>query len=145
MILPNTTLGITFACFDGPDAQFSLAQTDREILRDEVYHRLICDRVLGDSDEAQSFGRDVRRLAGAKMSTADIAELGPTLSAMLQQSGRVEHADVTVTKTTPSPGLIHLTFAVSVTARNPITGDVGDAFDFLFLLTPDTFGQIGAS
>ncbi len=145
MSLPNTTLGITFACFDGPDAMFRLAQSDREIMRDEVYHRLTCDTVLGDSDAAQSFGRDVRRYAGAKMSDTDVKELGPALSAVLQQSGRVEFADVTVTRTKPRPDLQHLTFAVSVAARNPVTGDTGETFDFLFLLTPDTFEQIGAT
>jgi hypothetical protein len=134
----TTRLGVTFACRDDFDAQFRLAQTDREIIGDEVYHRLTADRVTGDSEEAQNFGRDVRRLAGARMSDTEVAELGPTLSAILQRSGRVETADVTVTKTTPSPGLIALQFAVSVTAVT------GDTFDFLFLLTPDTFEQIGA-
>ena len=144
MTLPSTTLGITFACLDGPDAQFRLAQTDEEILRDEVYHRLTTDSVIGDSADAQNFGRDVRRYAGARMSSSDVAELGPTLSAVLQQSGRVEYADVEVTRTRPRPDLQHLTFAVTVRARHPATGDVGDAFTFLFLLTPDTFEQIGA-
>ena len=145
MTLPIVTLGITFACLTGPDARFSVAQTDREIMGDEVYHRLTTDTVLGDSDEAQSFGRDVRQYAGARLTKTEIAELGPTLSAVLQQSGRVEFADVTVTATRPRPDLQHLTFAVSVTARDPVTGEVGDSFDFLFLLTPDTFEQIGAS
>lgn len=145
MTIPTTTLGITFACLDGPDAQFRLAQTDGEIMRDEVYHRLTADSVLGDSDAAANFGRDVRRYAGAKMSLADVAELGPSLSAVLQQSPRVEYADVTVTRTRPRPDLQHLTFSVVVAARNPITGDVGDTFSFLFLLTPDTFEQIGAA
>lgn len=144
MSLPATMLGITIACFDGPDAQFRIAQTDEEILRDEVYHRLTTDSVVGDSPEAKNFGHDVRRYAGARLSATAEAELGPTLSATLQQSGRVEYADVTVTSERPSPDLLHLTFSVTVRARHPVTGDVGDSFVFLFLLTPDTFEQIGA-
>jgi hypothetical protein len=139
MILPNVTLGYVFACLDGPDASFRLAQSDREILRDEVYHRLTTDSVIGEGPAAENFGKDVRGLLGGKLTDGDIEELGPTLAAVLQQSERIATALVDVTRTRLRPDLIHLSFAVTVTAVTGVT------FDFLFLLTPDTFEQIGAT
>lgn len=135
----STTLGNTFACFTDVTGRFALAQTDEEILRDEVYHRLTTDTVLGDTDTARSFGFNVRQRLGARMSDDDIASLGPMLAAMLQRSGRVDSADVECKRLAGAPGLLSLSIAVSVIAVT------GETFAFLFQLSGSTFEQVGAS
>ncbi len=135
----TTTLGVTFACFRGFTSQFDIAQIDEQILRDEVFHRLTTDTVLGDSEDAASFGYDVRRRLGARMTDEEIAGLGPLLSSVLQRSGRVDSADVIVTRVATTGPLLSLLIAVSVVA---ITGET---FSFLFKLTGSTFEQVGNS
>ncbi len=130
-------LGNTFACFRGFTSQFAVATTDEQIIRDEVYHRLTTDSVLGASPEASDFGFNVSRNLGAEMSDDDIASLGPMLSAVLQRSGRLDSADVKVTRLDSVPGILSLSIAVSVVAVT------GDTFDFLFRLTGSTFEQVG--
>jgi hypothetical protein len=122
-----------------------VATTDEQILRDEVYHRLTTDRVLGfDEDgnytaDAASFGDDVRKLAGAAMSDDALAALGPRFSAMLQRSGRIDTADVTVATGPVVDGETSLDFSVSVVAAD------GAPYDFLFRLTGTTFVNVGVT
>lgn len=137
--MSSTSLGITFACFRGMTSQFDVATTDEQILRDEVFHRLTTDTVLGDSEDAASFGYDVRKRLGARMTDEEIAGLGPMLSAVLQRSGRVDAADVVVTRIMTTGPLLSLLISVSVIA---ITGET---FSFLFRLTGSTFEQVGNS
>ncbi len=132
-------LGVTFACFRGLGARFQVATTDEEIIRDEVFHRLTTDTVLGDSDEARSFGLDVRRRLGARMSDDDVASIGPMLSAVLQQSGRLDSADVVVTRLPSTTVLLSLSFAVTVVTTS------ADTFSFLFQLTGSNFEQVGTT
>jgi hypothetical protein len=120
--------------------RFDVAKTDEEILRDEVFHRLTTDSVLGDTDEAKDWGFDCRRRLGARMTKDDVEALGPLLSAVLQRSGRIDSADVRVTQLdAPAPGMLSLQIAVSVTAVT------GDTFSFLFRLTGSTFEQVGVT
>lgn len=135
----TTTLGLTFACLFDLTARFAVATTDRQIAYEEVFHRLTTDSVLGDTDEATDFGFDVRTRLGADMSDDDIAGLGPMLSGVLQRSGRLDSADVVVTRGPGVPGLISLLFAVSVTLVT------GDSFSFVFKLTGSTFEQVGTT
>jgi hypothetical protein len=133
----TTTLGVTFACFRGLGPRFEVATTDEQIVRDEVFHRLTTDSVLGESDEAASFGYDVRQRLGARMTDDDVMALGPLLSAVLQRSGRIETADVKCARTPNDNGLLVLGIGVTVTIVT------GDTFSFLFLLTGSTFEQVG--
>lgn len=141
----STTLGITYACRDDCSPQFSICTTDEQILGDEVYHRLTTDRVLGfDSagnytPDAASFGDDVRKLAGAALSDSAVAALGQRYSLMLQRSGRIETADVTVTRGDSTSGEVDLYFAVDVVSSTALP------FAFLFRLTGTTFVNVGVS
>lgn len=135
----TTTLGITFACTTDFTARFAVATSDEQILRDEVLHRLTCDSVLGDTDEARGFGLDVRQNLGARMSGDDPAALGPTLAAVLQRSPRIDAADVIVTSLPSTTGMLALQFAITVTAVTGVT------FTFLFRLTGATFEQVGTT
>jgi hypothetical protein len=135
----STRLGVTFACFRGFGPRFEVATTDEQIVRDEVFHRLTTDSVLGDTPEASDFGLDVRVRLGSRMNDDDIAALGPTLSAVLQRSGRIDTADVTCTRLDSPPGLLSLQIAVSVTTV------AGDTFSFIFKLTGSTFEQVGVA
>jgi hypothetical protein len=142
MTLPATIFGVTLSCRDGFDELFSVAQTDEQIVLDDVYHRMTTDTVLGDTEEAASFGLNVFRRCGAAMSDPQIAALGPEYAAMLQGSPLVEFADVAVTRGTRTD-LIGLNFEVSVTAKSPLTGDIVGSFSFVFRLTGDTFFRVG--
>ena len=141
----STTLGITFACRDDLSPRFDIATTDEEILTDEIYHRLTTDRVLGfDVDgnytlEAAAFGDDVRKLAGAALSDADVAALGPRFAAVLQRSGRIETADVKVTAGPIVNGDVSLDFAINVVSSTDVP------FAFLFRLTGSTFTNVGVT
>lgn len=130
-------LGVTFSCFRGLTSRFALAETDEQIVLHEVFHRLTADTVQGQSEEADSFGFDVRRRLGAAMSDDDVASLGPMLSSMLQRSGRLASADVRVSRLASTPGLLSLMFAVSVMTA------AGNSFSFLFQLTGSSFEQVG--
>jgi len=143
MILPPTLLGITFACRTGLDAQFSLAQTDEQIVAEEVEHRLTCRQVLGDTDEAIDWGIDIFERCGAAMTDAEIAAFGPECAAVLQRSPVVDYADVAATKLPSAPGTISLELAVTVRPKNPVTDEVGEPLSFIFRLTPDTFYRVG--
>jgi len=142
MTLPATTLGYTFACRDGFDPSFRLAQSDEEIVADEIYHRLTTSSVLGDTPEAASWGVNIFLLCGDHMGAARLAALGPALSAALQQSPLIETADVTVTPG-PRTDLVDLAIAVDVTAKHPVTGEIAGGFTFLFALTGSTFRRVG--
>ena len=139
----STLLGLTFSCRSALTAQFEVSTTDEQIVFDEVYHRLTTDSVLGDSDDAVSWGINVFRRCGAAMSDADVAALGPEFSAMLQQSPIVEFADVAVRKSRASGGTFDLEIAVNVTPKNPATNSIGEPLSFIFLLTPTTFLRVG--
>lgn len=143
MILPKTTLGITFACRDGFTAQFSLAQTDEEIVADEVYHRMTTDRVLGDTPEALEWGSDVFRRCGATMTDGEILALGPEYAGVLQRSPLVDHADVGVTRLPSPQGTIALEFDINVTPKNPVTDETGEPLSFLFRLNAGNFFRVG--
>ena len=143
MMLPPTTLGITFACRDGLDAQFSLAQSDEEIVEDEVLHRMTTDKVLGSTPEAQDWGRNVFRRCGATLSDGENLALGPEYSEVLQRSPLIEHADVAVSKFDSTPGLIALEFAINVTPKNPVTDETGAPLSFIFRLTAANFFRVG--
>jgi len=135
----STRLGLTFACFRDFGARFETSATDEETVRDEVLHRLTTDSVLGPSPEAADWGFDVRSRLGARMSDDDIAALGPTLSAVLQKSGRIDSADVVCTRLPSTPGLLSLLIAVDVIMTS------GDTFSFVFKLTGSTFEQVGVA
>lgn len=134
----TATLGRTFACRTDLGPRFELAQTDAQILGDDVFRRLTNDSVIGDSPEAIDFGDDVRKLQGARLTDGDIAGLGPRYSAVLQRSPRILTADVTVTRMPSAPGQVALRFDVSVTS------EVGP-FDFLYELNGTTFSQVGVT
>lgn len=139
----HVSIGVTFACFDALDPSFRIAASDYEIVRDEVYHRMTTDSVIGDTDEALSWGLDVFRECGSYVDDAKVALLGPTYAAMLQGSPLIETADVTVTRGPSAPPAVDLVFTISVTPISPSTGLVGDALSFVFLLTADTFALVG--
>ncbi len=143
MTIPATKLGVTFACRDGFDASFRVATTDREIVADEVYHRMTTDSVLGDTPEAINWGKNIFRECGGTVSDAKIKLLGPTYSAVLQGSPLVEHADVVVTRASSRTDLVDLLFEASVTPKNPITDEVAASLTFIFRLTGDTFELVG--
>lgn len=134
----TTTLGITFACRTDLGARFELAQTDAQILGDDIFRRLTCDSVIGDSPEAIDFGDNVRKLYGAKLSDGEVAGLGPRYSAVLQRSPRILTADVVVTRMPAPPGQIALRLTVSVTAE-------AGPFSFIYLLNGTTFSQVGVT
>lgn len=141
----TTTLGITLACLDDCSPQFSICTTDEQILREEVYHRLTTDRVLGFDDDgnytpdAASFGDDVRKLAGASLTDSAVSALGPRYAAVLQRSGRIETADVKVTRGDIVNGEADLDFTVNVVSSTELP------FSFLFRLTGTTFVNVGVS
>lgn len=143
MMTTPASLGVTFACFDALDPSFRIAASDYEIVRDEVYHRMTTDSVIGDTDEALSWGLNVFRECGAYLSDPQVQLLGPTYGAMLQNSPLIDSADVTVTRGDSPPGIIDLVFTVDVTPINPSTGVIGDALSFVFRLNGDTFGLVG--
>lgn len=143
MILPPTTLGITFACRDGFDAQFSLAQSDAEIVIDEAYHRLTTKSVLGDTPEAIDFGINIFDRCGAAMSDGEIAAFGPECAAVLQRSPLIEHADVAATKLPSAPGTTSLELAVTATPKNPTTDEIGEPLSFIFRLNAGNFFRVG--
>lgn len=143
MILPATKLGITFACRDGFDAQFLLAQTDEQIVADEVQHRLTCRQVLGDTPEAIEWGINVFERCGAAMTDGEIAAFGPECGAVLQRSPLVEFADVEVTKLPSAKGTIALELYITVTPKNPVTDATGDGLSFIFRLNAGNFYRVG--
>lgn len=140
----TTTLGVTFGCFDDLDASFSAAKTDYQIARDEVYHRLTTDAVLGFEDDGETltqaaadFGDDVRKLAGKSLTDRQASALGLKYTAVLQHSDILSSASVVVTKTQIGIAEIELNFAVTVvTSTGPFT--------MFFLLSGTTFSQVGA-
>ncbi len=141
----STTLGITFACRTDLSPRFDIATTDEQIVTDEIFHRLTTDRVVGFdptgeyTPDAASFGDDVRKLAGAALSDADVAALGPRYAAVLQRSGRIETADVRVTAGTIVNGETSLDFAINVVSSTDVP------FAFLFRLTGTTFVNVGVT
>lgn len=132
----STTLGITFACRTDLGPRFELAQSDAEILGDDIYRRMMNDSVIGDSPEAIDYGDDVRKLMGAPLTDGDVEALGPRYSVMLQRSPRILTADVTVTRMPAATGQIALRFSVGVTSES-------GPFDFLYELNETTFTQVG--
>jgi hypothetical protein len=143
MILPSTTLGITFACGTGFDAQFSLAQTDAQIVYDEALHRLTTKSVLGDTADAIEFGIDVFERCGAAMTDPEIAAFGPECAAVLQRSPVIETADVEAVRRASTPGTIALDLFVNVTPKNPTTDEPGEPLSFIFRLNAGNFYRVG--
>ena len=132
-------LGVTFACREDFDGLFSVATSDEQILQDEIFHRLTTDSVLGDTPEANDWGRDVRRLLGSPMTSADIATLGPELGDMLQQkSPLIEFADVTVTRTSDIGD--PLVLRIETTGQSA----TGAPFSFLFTLDGTNYLRVGS-
>lgn len=133
------SLGITFACRDDFDGLFSVATSDEQILRDEIFHRLTTDSVLGDTPEADDWGYDVRKLLGSPMTAGDIVELGPKLADMLQQrSPLIEFADVTVTRTSAVGA--PLVLLIETTGQS----STGVPFSFLFTLDGTNYLRVGS-
>ena len=134
----STTLGITFACRTDLTPRFDVCTSDRQILGDDIFRRMMNDSVIGDSPEAIDYGDNVRKLLGAALSDGEVDALGLRYSVVLQRSPRILTADVVVTRMAAAPGQIALRFSVSVTT------EVGP-FSFLFALTSETFSEIGVT
>jgi hypothetical protein len=137
------SIGVTFACREGLDPSFRICASDEEIVIDEAWRRMTTDSVIGDTDEAANFGKNVFRECGSYLSDPQVQLLGPTYGEVLQRSPIIETADVTVTRgPSPSP-MIDLVFTVAVTPINPSTGLIGDTLSFAFRLTGENFALVG--
>lgn len=133
------SLGTTFACQDDCDGLFSVCTTDRQILLQEMYHRITTDQVVGDTPEAENWGYDVRRRLGSPMTAGDIAALGPTLGDAVMRSPLFDFADVTATRTSADGAPLAL--KIAATGR----GATGTPFSFVFTLDGVNYLQVGAS
>lgn len=104
---PAAYYGRDVRCFSDADAMFSDV-TGLDVLRQDIYHRLTTDNILGPNGDGWGF--DVRRLLGYP--TADLPGLQPQLSEVCQRDPRVRAADVAIT---PSPGGGLKTIRIDVT------------------------------
>ena len=107
--------GTDLGCILSTDVLFS-STTGVDVVRQDAYHRLLTDSVLGPAGD--DWGYDCRRLLGAKDSL--IAAIQPLLSEVLQRDERIQQASVSVTSSSTGTGLRVVTVkATCVTAAGP--------------------------
>ncbi len=135
----STTLGVTLACFDDIGALGEVCETDEQETLDEVYHRLTTDSVLGDSDDARSWGYNLRARINAATIGDELLLLNPKLSAVLERSGRVDTAEVNCTELPATAGKVSMRVEVYVAP----TSNKGP-YAWIFELNGDTFKRVGA-
>src|SRR5690349_15704424 len=115
--------GTDLACFDDAPSALFPPIDGLGLIRQEMYHRLTVDSVLGwileddgtlsPDPSAENWGKDVRRECGAPHTAASAAALGPQYAAVIQRSGRVATADIAVTRTILGNGMVALDFAIT--------------------------------
>lgn len=138
-----TDYGRDFDCFDDAPSALFPTITGLALVRQDIYHRISNDSVIGwivddagnlaPDPAAENYGRDVRRLLGAAQTDASAAALGPQISAAIQRSGRIEYADVAVTRIVRSTGIVALRLAISGVAKQP-----PEPFSFVYFVTDTT-------
>lgn len=112
---PAADYGTDLGCILSTDVLFTSA-TGIDVVRQDAYHRLLTDSVLGPAGD--DWGYDCRRLLGAKDSL--IAAIQPLLSEVLQRDERIQQATVNVTSSSTGTGLRVVTVkATCVTAAGP--------------------------
>jgi hypothetical protein len=138
-----TDYGVDLACFDDAPTPLFPTVTGLDLVEQDVYHRITNDSVIGwtiaddgspalDPD-AENYGKDARRCLGQATTEASAAALGPQFSAAIQRSGRIEFADVAVTRRETPGGIVVLTLAITGVAKQS-----GEAFSFVYHVTATT-------
>jgi len=112
---PAANYGTDVGCILSTDVLFS-SVTGIDVVRQDAYHRLLTDSVLGPAGD--DWGYDCRRLLGAKDS--QIAAIQPLISEVLQRDERIEQASVRVRSSSTGTGLRVVTVeATCQTALGP--------------------------
>ena len=107
--------GSDLGCILSTDALFSSA-TGIDVVRQDAYHRLLTDSVLGPAGDG--WGYDCRRLLGAP--DAQLASFSALLSEVLQRDERITSAQVSIVSSRTSSGLRVVTVrARCTTAAGP--------------------------
>ena len=107
--------GTDLACILRTDVLFSSA-TGIDVVRQDAYHRLLTDSVLGPAGD--DWGYDCRRLLGA--TDAQLQSFSALLSEVLQRDERITSAVVSITSSSTGTGLRVVTVkAQCTTAAGP--------------------------
>ncbi len=103
-----TDYGVDFACFDDAPSALFPTVTGLDLVRQDVYHRITNRSVLGwivaddgslaPDPKAENYGGEMWSLLGSAQTDESASALGPTISGWIQNSGRIEFADVGVTR-----------------------------------------------
>ena len=105
-----STYGTDIRCLYDADAFFSAA-TGLESVRQDAFHRIMVDDVLGPQGEG--WGKDVRRLLG--MPARELVAQQPVFATVLLKDPRIQSADVTIAATITN-GMADVRFAASCTS-----------------------------
>jgi hypothetical protein len=92
--------GTDLGCILSTDSLFS-STTGIDVVRQDAYHRLLTDSVLGPAGD--DWGYDCRRLLGAKDSM--ISAIQPLLTEVLLRDERIQGATVNVKASSTGTGL----------------------------------------
>ena len=92
--------GVDLGCVLSTDSLFS-STTGVDVVRQDAYHRLLTDSVLGPAGD--DWGYDCRRLLGAKDSL--LSAVQPLLTEVLLRDERILSATVTVSASSTGTGL----------------------------------------
>lgn len=113
---PASYYGTDIRCMTDADP-FLSAATGLEIVRQDAFHRITTDDVLGPGGVA--WGRDIRRLLGAP--ARDLPAQQASFEEVLQRDQRIQRATVTLTATARN-GIADVTFeAECITALGPFS------------------------
>jgi hypothetical protein len=109
---PPANYGLDIACVTDANPFWSTA-VGLPVVEQDAYHRVTNDDVLGPG--GVGWGRDVRRLLGARTSTLAAEQV--MFAQVLQRDQRIQSATVAITPTRRADGLADVRFvAVCVTA-----------------------------